>query len=73
MYDRIGERLPQYDLYVRHGVMRLVERISSKVVPIREIRYPGKDWRGLFVCPVKAIGVYLMREEIHLVDELPAI
>lgn len=68
-----ANRYPQYDLYVRRGdgALRLIERVTQKIVPIRGLRYAGQTWDGLFVTPVKAIGVYLLREEIHLVDELP--
>lgn len=74
MIAQPAKRYPQYDLYVRRndGVMRLIERASQKIVPIRGLRYAGQHWDGLFVTPVKAIGVYLMREEIHLVDEFSA-
>lgn len=67
--------LPQYILYVRRSdrAMQLVDRDTHKVVDIRHVDWTSgiRKIEGVFVSPRSSIGVFLMDDEIQVIDEFP--
>ncbi len=68
-----GRFMDQYELYIRRGdgAMRLVERDSRKPVHIEAYFHASRS-NGVFVRPRGLTGIYLMEDEIVVVDEFPA-
>ena len=84
MVAAITAHQPQYDLYIRRRdrALKLINRATSRPTEVKESPKLTRlrdnyvflsDLRGLYVLPSdNAIGVYLMPDEIHIVEELPS-
>jgi hypothetical protein len=70
-----GTHQSQYTLYIRRGdhAMHLVEQRTGITVAIEKVLVPSKGVDGIFIRLQEAerVGVYLMEDEIRVVDSLP--
>jgi len=67
--------LPHYILYIRRRdrAMRLVRCETGKRITIRQVNFipGGKKIEGVFVLTAQSTGVFLMDDEICVVEEFP--
>ncbi len=65
-----GRFMDQYELYIRRcdRAMRLVEKSTRKSVHI-DAYFPASRSNGVFVRPRDGTGIYLMEDEVHMVEE----
>ena len=71
-----GSVQTQYTLYIRRGdhAMRLIEQRTGITVAIETVLVPLRGVDGIFLRLHEAwrVGVYLMEDEIRIVESLPA-
>ena len=67
--------LPQYTLYIRRHdkAMQLIDGDTGKQISIRWIEFTTGTGKieGIFVSPWRETGVFLMDDEVQIVEKFP--